>query len=87
MNKFFTLAGIIAGVILCYMFILPAWPIVTGSAFDAANSVNATAYAYEYRATTAGLRFAPLLLFMAPAVIGIVMAFIVLKRPGQQEQR
>lgn len=86
MGKFFTLCGIVGAVILCYVFILPMWPIVYNAAFDAATSVNATAHAYEYRATTAGLRFAPLLLFMTPATIGVIAAFIVLKRPEQREQ-
>ena len=62
------------------------WGVVYTAAFDAANTVNATAHAYEYRATTAALRFAPLGLFFVPASIGVVAVYIVLKRPPQTQR-
>jgi len=86
MGKFFKIAGIIGAVIVAYLITLPMWPIVYNAAFDAATSTNATANAYEYRATTAFLRFSPLLLFLVPAVIGIVSVFIVLKKPAQEQR-
>lgn len=79
MGKFATVAGIIGAVILSYLVMAVSWPVVTTTAFDAANTVNATANAYAYRATTAGLRFAPLFLWMLPAAIGVVAIYITLK--------
>jgi len=86
MGKFGTVAGIVGAVILCYLVILPLWTIITGTAFDAANTVNATANAQTYRATTAGLRFAPLALFITPAAIGIVAVYITLRFMRQDRQ-
>jgi len=61
---------------------LPMWPIVYGAAFTAANNTAARAAAYDYRATTAFLRWSPLMLFFVPAGIGTVLVYQILhKKP------
>jgi hypothetical protein len=82
MGRWFTIAGIIGAVVLCYIVIMMMWGTVTSAAFDTANTINATANAYAYRHTTAGLRFAPLALFIIPSVIGSVAIYIVLRKPN-----
>ena len=54
-----------------YLLMAAVFGIITSSAFTAANTVNASANAYTYRATSGALRFAPLALWFVPGGIGL----------------
>jgi len=76
--KFFQIAAVLFAITFVYVFLLPAWPIVYTAAFDSANYTAAGVNSYEYRATTAFLRWSPFGLFFVPAGIGVVLVFQIL---------
>lgn len=70
MDKIKFIGIVLVCVAVAYLSLAAVFGVITTSAFQSANTVNASANAYAYRATTGALRFSPLFLWFVPAGIG-----------------
>lgn len=81
MNKLGTVAMIVGFVIVAYLFLLVAMPVITDAVSTANTTMAATSNMSNYPGTQEAVLATPWVLFFVPGVIGIIAVVITLKRP------
>lgn len=81
MNKIGAVAIVIFVVIVCYLILLVAMPIVADLASTANATITASSNLTMYPGTQGFLLSTPWIMFFVPGVIGMVAIIIILKQP------
>ena len=81
MGKLGQISIIVAFVIVAYLLLMVAMPVITDAASTANTTMSASSNMSNYPGTLEGTLAAPWVLWFAPAVIGMAAVIITLKRP------
>ncbi len=79
MDKVKFIGYVIAGVVFAYLLLTILMPLFVSTSTDAAASVNSSPNAASYATSVAGLQYAPLVLYLLPAAVGITAIVYKLK--------
>jgi len=81
MNKLGAIAIIVGMVIIAYLFLLVAMPVIADAVSTTNTTMAATSNMTNYPGTQEATLATPWVLFFVPGVIGIISVIITLKRP------
>ena len=79
-SKLGSVAWIVGLVIIAYLFLLVAMPVITDAVSTANTTMAATSNMSNYPGTQEGVLATPWILFFVPGVIGIIAVVLVLRR-------
>jgi len=80
-TKIITVAGIVMVVGIAYFFIIVIMPFIADMSSTANTTIAATSNMSNYPGLSGGLLGAPLFLYFVPAITGIILVIITLRRP------